>query len=173
MILDLFLKKFVKNLDGSCGGAGRNEKTWRIYKEMRDELVAWLSDQTVAVAPQAGVKALRLAQICSGFVGGVQDEDSYTEPKTEEIGEEKLDMILAWIVERFEVEPNEKLLIWSRFRPEVKRLYDRTKLLDLPAQSLNPGRLCRIEITQDTQYRLRLRTNHNYSILDIHPKGTG
>ena len=49
------------------------DATWKIYREMRDELVAWLDQQTVSVAPQAAVKALRLAQITSGFLGGVDD----------------------------------------------------------------------------------------------------
>lgn len=53
------------------------EETWGIYREMRDEMVAWLSHQTVAISAQAGVKAMRLAQITSGFLGGVQEVDAY------------------------------------------------------------------------------------------------
>lgn len=49
------------------------DATWKVYREMRDELVAWLDQQTVSVAPQAAVKALRLAQITGGFLGGVDD----------------------------------------------------------------------------------------------------
>ncbi len=48
--------------------------TWHIYKEMRDELVAWLDKDITATASQAFVKTLRLAQITSGFVGGLQDQ---------------------------------------------------------------------------------------------------
>lgn len=48
-------------------------KTWSVYKQMRDELVVWLSDNSVATAPQAVIKTLRLAQITSGFIGGVED----------------------------------------------------------------------------------------------------
>lgn len=48
--------------------------TWRVYKDMRDQMIAWLDAQTVAVATQAGVKAMRLAQVCAGFIGGLQDE---------------------------------------------------------------------------------------------------
>lgn len=51
------------------------DKTWKLYRDMRDQMIAWLDAQTVAVAPQAGVKAMRLAQLCSGFLGGVQDAD--------------------------------------------------------------------------------------------------
>jgi len=47
------------------------QETWRIYKKMRDDMLVWLDAQVVATAPQAGVKAMRLAQITSGFVGGV------------------------------------------------------------------------------------------------------
>lgn len=50
-------------------------ETWAIYREMRDEMVAWLSHSTVAIAAQAGVKAMRLAQICAGFIGGVQEAE--------------------------------------------------------------------------------------------------
>lgn len=53
-----------------------NEKTWRVYKQMRDELVAWLTEQTVSISGQAGVKIMRLAQLCSGFVGGVVELDN-------------------------------------------------------------------------------------------------
>jgi SNF2 family DNA or RNA helicase len=135
-------------------------KTWGIYKEMRDEMVAWLSESTVGVAAQAVVKALRLAQITSGFLGGLQEEtgppgyldisrpgdpgpaddgqpgtlfESSTddlepeEPEepfyvTQEVGREKLDLFLTWLEERLADEPNLKMLVWCRFRPELARL---------------------------------------------------
>ncbi len=49
-------------------------KTWKVYKQMKDEFVAWLDQATSAEAPQAIVRTLRLAQITSGFLGGVQKE---------------------------------------------------------------------------------------------------
>jgi len=49
--------------------------TWKIYKQMRDELVVWLSTCTLSQAPQAMTKIMRLAQITSGFLGGVEDMD--------------------------------------------------------------------------------------------------
>lgn len=54
---------------------------WKAYKEMRDGLVSMLEDGTVATAPSAGVKFMRLAQICAGFVGGV--EAAVAEPEEE------------------------------------------------------------------------------------------
>lgn len=46
---------------------------WRMYRAMRDDMVVWLSTNTVSVAAQAVVKGMRLAQLTSGFLGGVQD----------------------------------------------------------------------------------------------------
>jgi len=121
---------------------------WKIYKEMRDEMVAQLSDSTITSAAQAVVKAIRLAQITSGFVGGVElheltpgaeprpdwiEEDGppLEAPKPtnlfdiplQEVGREKLDFFLSWLSDQLEIDPNLKLLTWCRFRPEVARLF--------------------------------------------------
>ena len=104
------------------------EQTWRIYKQMRDEMVAWLTSTTVVTVAQAIVKAIRLAQITSGFVGGVEDEvedwESTVAPviSIKEVGREKLDFFLAWLEERLAEDPNFKLLVWCRFRPELARV---------------------------------------------------
>jgi hypothetical protein len=50
-------------------------RTWKIYKEMRDELVAWLSTQEAALSAQAAAKIMRLAQLIAGFIGGVIEVD--------------------------------------------------------------------------------------------------
>jgi len=49
--------------------------TWAIYREMRDEMVAWLAHDAVSISAQAVVKGMRLAQITSGFLGGVQEAE--------------------------------------------------------------------------------------------------
>lgn len=46
--------------------------TWRHYCTMRDEMVVWLKSD-VATAATAAVKSMRLAQITSGFLGGIED----------------------------------------------------------------------------------------------------
>ncbi len=113
-----------------------SNSTWDVYKEMRDEMVAWLSHTTVSVAPQAVVKALRLSQVTSGFLGGLQEappldtevDSQLYEPKDfsplppKEISKEKLDVLLQWFDTRLSEDPNIKLLIWCRFRPELHRL---------------------------------------------------
>jgi SNF2 family DNA or RNA helicase len=126
-------------------------KTWKVYKEMRDEMVAWLTGDSVTTASQAIVKAIRLAQITSGFVGGVEVEepaemeefdrpdfidhvDLFTEPaataphdprlKTVEVGREKLEAFMAWFEGLIYEDPKIKLLVWCRFVPEVDRLFE-------------------------------------------------
>ena len=105
--------------------------TWTIYKEMRDELCVWLDQATVSTASQAAVKAMRLAQITSGFVGGVEDANITPGLRgagvglpTREVGREKLDVVLEWFADMLALEPNLKLLIWTRFRPELERLME-------------------------------------------------
>jgi hypothetical protein len=50
------------------------KETWQIYKDMRDEMVSWLSNSTVSVAAQTITKVMRLSQITSGFLGGLEPE---------------------------------------------------------------------------------------------------
>lgn len=112
------------------------ENTWRLYTEMRDDMVSWLDQQTMSMATQAGVKAMRLAQMVSGFAGGIDalpdnlaidsGDDKFDTKKIAdgiaEIGDEKLREFLDWLEKRMqEHDWNHKVIVWSRFRPEVKR----------------------------------------------------
>lgn len=122
-------------------------ETWRHYKNLRDQLLTWLDENTTATAAQAGTRVMRLAQLTAGFLGGLKDVrpcpdcdaggvDAAGEPCSrcngaallEEavapraIGHEKLDFLLSWIAQRLEVDPDLKLVLWCRFRPEVERL---------------------------------------------------
>lgn len=114
------------------------EETWKIYKQMRDEMVAWISTNTVAAASQAAVKTMRLAQITSGFLGGLEEaperqldftggpEDDIPENRaialTQEIGREKLDFLFELYKDWIIADPNLKLLVWCIFIPELERL---------------------------------------------------
>jgi len=112
--------------------------TWKIYREMRDELVVWLTNSTVSQAPQAMTKIMRLAQITSGFLGGVEgmrfDEPEHDEwmnagdhnatiLSVQEISREKLDLFMQRLDEHLIEDPTIKILVRSRFRPEVLRLH--------------------------------------------------
>lgn len=117
-------------------------QTWKHYTSMRDEMVAWL-ESGVVHASQAGVKSVRLSQITSGFLGGVEDprigdwEDDEDAgglfrrivPTTVEVGCEKLDFALAWHAELLRRYPDLKLLTWCRFVPELKRYLEEVRKL--------------------------------------------
>jgi hypothetical protein len=120
-------------------------ETWKIYKAMKDEMIVWLDQpHSVSLAAQVIVKVLRLAQITSGFIGGVEVQEpdpeamegkpdwmpfegtAPTQPTdrspTREIGREKLDVYLDWLDDQLEADPTFKLLTWCWFRPELARL---------------------------------------------------
>lgn len=106
-----------------------DERTWRIYKQMRDEMVVWLSEDDVAISPTRAVRVMRLSQITNGFLGGIQplipDEDS--EIKIEEISHEKLDVVLWFVGQQLEADPNTKIVAWGRYRREIERAHDAVK----------------------------------------------
>jgi len=130
------------------------KQTWRAYCQMRDEMVIWLQSG-VATAATAAVKSIRLSQITSGFVGGVEDpgigetllDFADETPITcggqgiefipvntiQEIGREKLDFAIEWHKELLRRYPDLKLLTWCRFVPELRRyLHEVKKMFDHP-----------------------------------------
>lgn len=61
------------------------KETWKIYQQMRDDMVAWLGTQAT-VSKAAITKVLRLAQITSGFLGGletIEEDFDLTAPSSE------------------------------------------------------------------------------------------
>jgi hypothetical protein len=104
--------------------------TWRAYREMRDELCAYLSETTVTMAAQAGVKVMRLAQITSGFVGGVETAiydgaDTIDVEPVRQLSHEKLDLYIGWLETQMEQDPSLKLVTFMRFRPQLEALVSR------------------------------------------------
>lgn len=131
--LDLPPKIYMKPIEVTL-----TQKTWDIYREMRDRAVVWL-DKNPSLAQQAAVKTLRLTQITSGFLGGVvelEDGDLFADGfdeatrKTEEIGREKLDWLLDYVSRLLVDKPELKMIAWCWFRPELERVArELTKLL--------------------------------------------
>jgi hypothetical protein len=79
--LDLPLK-----LDPIVLSVPLDDPTWAMYKQMNDDMVAWLSTDTASVASQIITKIMRLAQITSGFIGGIENADTEdTQDENEEI----------------------------------------------------------------------------------------
>lgn len=125
--------------------ATMSKTDWATYKSMRDDMVAWIGSG-VASTQQVIAKVMRLAQITSGFLGGIEEfqdiidargsEESHPDwiptlplefelkapAKVQEIGTAKLDLFLSWLDDRLIEEPTMKLIVWCRFRPELERL---------------------------------------------------
>jgi hypothetical protein len=145
-----------------------------MYKEMRDELVVWLTQASVSQAPQAMTKIIRLAQMTSGFLGGVEAmevEDHLVEaPKVvhavQDISREKLDATLDWLDQRWHETPDLKVIIRSRFRPEMLRLERELRALyphddmclhePCTCGALPVGMIIGGQKRQDREYALRL-----------------
>jgi hypothetical protein len=54
------------------------DSTWKLYRDMRDDMVSWFDGQA-SVSKQAITKLLRLTQITSGYLGGLEDiEDDFS-----------------------------------------------------------------------------------------------
>ena len=130
------------------------KESWPSYKTMRDDMVSWVTANQASIAGQAMIKAMRLAQLTSGFIGGVeevfeqleqdvpdfmQEEDwflsetpSPTAAKVErlsfktvhEVGCEKLDYLLDFYAHHLDQDPAFKLMVWCRFKPELHRLIE-------------------------------------------------
>jgi SNF2 family DNA or RNA helicase len=87
-----------------------DKTTWKIYVDMRDELIAILKDgpgdQKILTASNAGVKLVRLMEITAGQV------------EEHVVGSEKIDDTLDYLAERQEG----RLIIWTWFRVETKRV---------------------------------------------------
>lgn len=145
------------------------QKTWKNYISMRDQLVVWL-ETGVVHAGQAGVKSIRLAQITSGFLGGVEDARIEEVPdyipgprnRTEEIGREKLDTALTWHAALLKRYPDLKLLTWCRFVPELKRYL-------AEVQKLTPevGAACGQKVIDDERSS---REERDHAMRLLHPK---
>jgi hypothetical protein len=116
-----------------------DKDTWRIYAELEADFIAWLDENVHATADQAGVRAIRLAQLTAGFIGGVHawkkcdcggspecvrcdgSGTTYTDEAPKVVGSAKLDLLMRWLADQDE--PNLKLIVWCRFRFELLRYF--------------------------------------------------
>lgn len=133
-----YLEQDVLNMPKKVAGiltAAMSPKCWKAYTQMRDELIAEV-DSGVCAVGQAAVKAMRLAQLCSGFLGGVQEYQQYgldgelcaatgsvfPTPSTVEVDDASTDMLMGWLKLKLQEDKDFKAVISSRFVPEIERL---------------------------------------------------
>lgn len=101
-----------------------SEETWRIYKDMRDEMIVQLRDGDISWTRHASTKVLRLAQIASGFLGGVEGEE-----EAKELSHESALAFCQWVNDRLAADPQFKCVVWCRWRPEIERLAKKLGML--------------------------------------------
>lgn len=171
-----------------------SDYTWKIYQEMKKEMVVWLKS-SVATAQTAGVRMIRLAQITSGFLGGIEDanigdDHGYDDSdlmqrdwcfdnalpdldgaklnrhntQVEEIGREKLDFTLEFHASLLKRYPDLKLLTWCRFVPELRR-YLKEERLTFP--SIPVGAACGEKVLGGEQSK---KDEREYALRLLHPK---
>lgn len=143
-LLDARIKSYILRREPPVGvrridqvvNVALSDKSWKVYKQMRDSMLAWMNDKQ-ASASNAMVKGIRLAQITSGLLGGIElipdmlsgmtsPDDAVqmyeNDPTLAVIGDEKIQGILEWAKARKTEEDNLRLLIWCRFRAEILRV---------------------------------------------------
>jgi hypothetical protein len=74
-----------------------SEQTWAIYKEIRDEMVAWLNSAVVAETRHASIKAMRLAQLCQGFIGGLKKPEDVSPEAQDFVGNVPTEVAPPWL----------------------------------------------------------------------------
>jgi len=95
-------------------------KTWDMYRQMRDEMVAELDSGTMAVN-HASQKVLRLAQITAGWLGGVPSNNELEpQPQCVQVGTEADDMLVDWVEKQLKTNKEFKCVIWCRWRPQIQ-----------------------------------------------------
>lgn len=127
-----------------------SDKAWKAYCSMRDELVAEI-DQGVCAVGQAAVKSMRLAQLCAGFLGGVQEWSQHgldgelcthtgsvmPTPSTVEVHDAPTKMLVDWLKLKVSEDKDFKAVVWCRFVPEIERLS-----VELVKAKINNGVKC-------------------------------
>ena len=109
-------------------------KTWKLYKDMENEFIAWLGTNEASVSTHAAVRAIRLQQITSGYLGGIagQKIDANGElvevesnvAVIQNVGNEKRLAVIEWFKDRLAEDPQFKCVIWARFTKEILDLIE-------------------------------------------------
>lgn len=95
-------------------------ETWAVYTAMRKEAVAELRDGATSVAAHTLTKILRLRQITSGFIGGLESDDDHVKVERV-IGFEKCTHLVDTLTQALVDDPS-PILVWGAFITELAHL---------------------------------------------------
>lgn len=105
-----------------------SKASWTMYKEMRHEFIVWLNENHSSTATQGGTKAIRLAQITSGFLGGLAEEEKPDQEPVPtdapdwlgDMGQELSDFAKEWNLPEFTAEPSKGDMLVRPGQKEVE-----------------------------------------------------
>jgi SNF2 family DNA or RNA helicase len=119
-------------------GASMDARTWKTYKDMRDQALSALDaaaapgEGQVARAANAMAKTLRLCQITGGFVGGIEAgplaplfagvEAAQVVGPVRWLSDHKIKIALEWLEDRWEEDDQARPIVWCRFTREREEL---------------------------------------------------
>ena len=138
----------------------------RLYKEMRDEYIAFVddlkkSDQPRTITAQiAATKALRLQQIVSGYAAVEQSDNAQI---LEDVPRLK---ILGELLE--DITPGHKVIVWSVFRANYKMIKDLCEKLKIESTELHGA----ISAKQKEENMHKFRTDQKCRVM-IANQGAG
>lgn len=100
----------------------------KVYEAMKEDLVAYLSNKSAAIANMALTKALRLQQIVSGFV----TTDQKSTHRFKELPRLK---VLAELLES--LVPQHKVIVWASFQENYRRIKDVCKEMGIDSVEIH------------------------------------
>lgn len=137
--------------------------TWRLYQELKREAIAELSDGSLYVTPNKGVCLMRLAQICSGHLGGFSPE-----APVRWLSSEKID----WLVNELKEETTARnVLVWTRWVAERKQLAERLK--DFKVYQIHGGQNAKQRRVMEMIFADQSRLPEGRSVLLAQPQAGG
>lgn len=145
-------------------------ENYRIYKEMKNEMVAWAEkDSSYSEAVNGAVKVGRLAQITSGILGGMQvlneeGDEIKISSEWENIGEDKLQTFWEW----YSQNRNLKVIVWSRWRREMFRLREMLQNYDVSVGMIIGG-----QSTQQRELDINAFSDGEIDVMIAHPLAGG
>ena len=111
-------------------------KTRNLYRQMEKEFMVWLSETELVTAQNALVKLLRLQQLASGYLGGINEDQ-----KEQKVGSEK-ERLLQGILE--DLPDTEKVVVFAIFRHDLDRIHTVAERLERKSFEIS-GRIKQLE----------------------------
>ncbi len=102
--------------------------TWKMYQQLKRDLLIELDEGDTYISPNAGVRLLRLAQICSGHLGGFE----YGDP-VRDFSSEKID----YVVEQIMGSNEPAIIAWCRWINERERLAKKLESLGVKVYQIH------------------------------------